>query len=134
MFSWFLFFEDSWEKTTFLACTRACSIGCSVRETVFSQLGTWSSESLVWGYHMNIMSFNCRGLANPSKKLSLWPLIEFNLPDVVLLQETLGLNEDVSCILESLLMRWKFVVADVHGHFGGLASGWNLKSHRCDGM
>ena len=83
---------------------------------------------------MKIMSFNCRGLANPSKKSSLRHLIGFNRPDVVLLQETLGLNEDVSCILESLLLGWMFVVVDVHGKSGGLALGWNLKSCRCENM
>ena len=83
---------------------------------------------------MNIMSFNCCGLVNPSKKLSLRCLIEFNHPDVVLLQETLGLNEDVSCILETLLLGWKFVAIYVCGCFGGLVSGWILKSCRCDGM
>ena len=70
----------------------------------------------------------------PPKKLSLRRLIELNCPDVVLLQETLGLNEDLSCILESLLSGWMFVVKDVRGHSGGLASGWNLKSCHCDGM
>ena len=77
---------------------------------------------------MNIMSFNCRGLANPSKKSSLRRLIDFNRPDVLLLQETLGLNEDVCCILESLLPGWKFVAIDECGCSGGLALGWNLKS------
>ena len=47
---------------------------------------------------MRIMYFNYRGFANPSKKSSLRSLIDFNHPDVVLLQETLGLNEDVSFI------------------------------------
>ena len=77
---------------------------------------------------MKIMSFNCCGLENLSKKSSLWCLIEFNFPDVVLLQETLGLNEEVSCNLETLLLGWQFVAVDVCGCFGGLASVWNLKS------
>lgn len=85
-------------------------------------MGSWNSESTEWGYHMKIVSFNCRGLVNPSKKTSLQCLIEINRLDVVLLQETLGLNEDVSCILESLLPGWMFVVVDVCGFFGGLAS------------
>ena len=83
---------------------------------------------------MKIMSFNYRGLVNSSKKSYLRRLIDFNRPDVVLLQETLGLNEYVSCILETLLLGWKFVVIDLCGRSGGLASGCNLKSCRCDGM
>ena len=69
-------------------------------------MGTWSNESIGLGYHMKIMSFNCHELANPSKKLPLRRLIEINRPDVFLLQETLILNEDVSCILETLLSGW----------------------------
>ena len=83
---------------------------------------------------MKIMSFNCGGLANPSKKSYLRRFIEFNGPDVVLLQETLGLNEYVSYILEMLLLGWMFVAVDVHWRSSGLASGWNLKSCHCDGM
>ena len=73
-------------------------------------------------------------VGDPLQKSSLRHLIDFNRPDVVLLQETLGLNEYVSIILETLLPGWKFIVIDVCGRSGGLASGWNLKSCRCDGM
>ena len=56
-------------------------------------------------------------------KNSLQRLIKFNCPDVVLLQETLGLNEDVSCILETLIPSWQFVAADVCRRSGGFSSG-----------
>ena len=42
-------------------------------------------------------------------------MIELNRPDVVFIQENLGLNEDVTYVLELLLLGWKFVVVDVHG-------------------
>ena len=83
---------------------------------------------------MKIISFNCHGSENPSKKMSLRRLIDLNDPNVVLLQYNLGLNEDVSCILETLLPSCNFVAIYVCGRFGGLVSGWNFKSCRCDVM
>jgi exonuclease III len=44
---------------------------------------------------MKLISLNCRGLASPSKHLSLQRLLELSQPDVVLLQETLGEEEVV---------------------------------------
>jgi len=81
---------------------------------------------------MKILSFNCRGLANPSKKSSLRRVIDLNCLDVILLQETLGLSDDVTKSLELLLPGWKFVAIDVNGRSGGLASGWRLSVCRCD--
>ena len=83
---------------------------------------------------MKIMSFNCRGLTNPFKKLSLGRLIDLNRLDIVLLQETLGLNVEVYSILETLLPGLKFVANDVCGRSGGLAFGWNLQSCHCVGI
>jgi exonuclease III len=81
---------------------------------------------------MKILSFNCRGLASPTKKSSLKRLIAVHNPDVLFLQETMGLSEVVIRSLEALLLGWSFVVLDARGHSGGLAMGWRLKRSRCD--
>ena len=48
-------------------------------------------------------------------------------PDVLLLQETLGVGEVVKCRLEIWFSRWNFEPLDVRGHSGGLAVGWNVR-------
>lgn len=82
---------------------------------------------------MKILSFNCRGLANPEKKLALKHLLLSNLVDVILLQETLSKAEMVIPILSSWLPGWTFHALDVSGHSGGIAAGFknstiNLKN------
>jgi exonuclease III len=67
---------------------------------------------------MKILSFNCRGLANPNKKSSLRRLVEQCSLDVILLQETLGDNLAVVKILESLLPGWMFTAVDARGCSG----------------
>ena len=47
-------------------------------------------------------------------------------PDVILLQETLGLGDIIKERLESWLTGWSFVTLDVRGRSGGLAVGWKL--------
>jgi len=73
---------------------------------------------------MTILSFNCCGLANPSKKLSLQRLVDLNSPDAILLQETLGVSETMVKDLESLFPGWMFAAVDARGHSGGLATRW----------
>ena len=80
---------------------------------------------------MKLMSFNCRRLASPIQKSSLRRLVDLNQPDIVLLQETMGISEDVVRLLKVLLLGWKFVGIDSRGRSGGVVSGWNLKSCRC---
>ena len=87
---------------------------------------------MVFLYEYYVLQLSWVG--EPSKKSSLQRLIDFNRPNVVLLQETLGLNEEVSCILETLLPGLQFVAVDVRDRSSGLALGWNLKSCRCDGV
>jgi endonuclease/exonuclease/phosphatase (EEP) superfamily protein YafD len=67
---------------------------------------------------MRVLSFNCRGLANPSKKLSLRRLVELNSSEVILLQETLGDSATVVKALESLFPGWMFAAVDARGHLG----------------
>ena len=57
---------------------------------------------------MKIMSFNCRGLVGPLKRPALRSLIDLEHPDVMLLQETLGVGNVIKAKLESWFLGWKF--------------------------
>ena len=74
------------------------------------------------------MSFNCRGLAGPLKKPTLCRVVELEHPDVMLLQENLGVGEVIKAKLESWFLGWQFVTLDVRGRSGGLAMGWNTRT------
>jgi exonuclease III len=74
---------------------------------------------------MKIMSFNCRGLAGAHKKSALKRVVYTEHPDILLLQETLGVGEEVKTSLERLLPGWVFTTVDASGRSGGLATGWN---------
>jgi hypothetical protein len=84
-----------------------------------------ASKPLGQGSRMKIMSFNCRGLAGALKKPSLKRVIATEHPDVLLLQETMGVGEEVKSSLELLLPGWNFITVDAMGRSGGLATGWN---------
>ena len=77
---------------------------------------------------MKVLSFNYRGLAGPGKKSSFIRVFTLEHPDVILLQETLGVGEVIRERLESWLPGWSFVTLDARGRSGGLAVGWN---NRC---
>jgi exonuclease III len=81
---------------------------------------------------MKILSFNCRGLASLAKKSSLKRLVVVITLDVIFLQETMGVSELVVASLESILPRWSFAAVDAKGRSGGLATGWRLKSCKCE--
>ena len=81
---------------------------------------------------MKILFLNCRGLVNLTKKSPLKSLITVHNPDTIFLQETMGTDEIVTRALEALLLGWSFVTIDAKGHSGGLATGWRLKSGKCD--
>ena len=73
---------------------------------------------------MKVMSFNCRGLAGPGKKSALMRVLALEHPDVLLLQETLGVGVVIQGKLESWFPGWSFVTLDAKGRSGGLAVGW----------
>ena len=73
---------------------------------------------------MKVLSFNCRGLAGPGKKPAFIRVLTLEHPDVIMLQEILGVGEAVKENLESWLPGWSFVTLDVRGRSGGLAVGW----------
>ena len=80
---------------------------------------------------MRILYYNYRGLASPSKKLSLKRLVDVLALDVLLLQETMGNSNAMVGALKSMLLDWDFAAIDTNGRLGGLASGWRLRVCRC---
>ena len=57
---------------------------------------------------MKIMSFNYKGLASPQKRSALRRVVELDRPDILLLQETLGVGEETKVRLESWFGGWIF--------------------------
>ena len=45
-------------------------------------------------------------------------------PDIIFLQETLGVGEVIKEALHAFLPGWDFMTLDAKGHFGGLVTGW----------
>jgi hypothetical protein len=76
---------------------------------------------------MIILSFNCRGLANPSKKLSIKRLVDLHQPYVLLLRETMMEGEKTMLTLFFSLLGWDFSATDVIGHSRGLITRWHTK-------
>ena len=73
---------------------------------------------------MHIVSWNCRGLGNPSKAEAVKDLIKLASPNVLLLQET---KVDEETILSLSKMKWKKnagIVVSAWGSSGGLATLW----------
>ena len=64
---------------------------------------------------MNIMSFNCQGLVGPHKRSTLKRVVGLEHPDILLLQETLGLGEVVKDRLGSWFPGWNFETLDARG-------------------
>ena len=77
---------------------------------------------------MIILSYNCRGLASQPKKLALRELMKSYDPDVLMLQETLGLGVEVVGTLSRMFIGWGFHALDAHEISGRLVLG--IKSGR----
>ena len=80
---------------------------------------------------MKFLSLNCRGLASTWKKLAIKRMLLVNKSDVVLLQETLGSELEVTKLLSSLSTYYTFIAQSARGHSSGLAIGWNRPTLRC---
>ena len=77
---------------------------------------------------MNFVSWNCRGLRNPSKIEDVNDFIRMASPDVLLLQET-KIDED--SILSISSKKWKMNVGkgmSARGTAGEIATLWKEKS------
>lgn len=55
-------------------------------------------------------------------------------PDIIFLQETLGIGSWVKATLESLLWGWTFEVIDLCGQSGGLVVGWLDRTRCCENI
>lgn len=64
-------------------------------------------------------------MASASKKLALRRLFEVEPSDIIMLQETLGEADLITCSLVSLLLGWHFFAMDSSGRSRGLAIGYN---------
>ena len=80
---------------------------------------------------MKFLSLNCRGLASTRKTLSLKRVIQVQKLDIILLQETLGTEEEVSRVLSSISSSFTFLAQSAKGHSGGLAIVWNPTMLHC---
>lgn len=67
-------------------------------------------------------------MASASKKLALRRLFEVEPSDIIMLQETLGEADLITCSLVSLLLGWHFFAMDSSGRSGGLAIGYNPRT------
>ena len=77
---------------------------------------------------MKLLSFNCRGLAGPHKKVALHRLVESSQPDILLLQETMGEEATIVPWLRALSKNWDFVGLDAIGRSGGVVTSWNTNT------
>ena len=76
---------------------------------------------------MKCIYFNCRDLEGALKKPALKRVISSEHPDVLLLEETMGVGEEVKSCMEKLLPSCKFETLDSFGIFGGLEIRWNTQ-------
>jgi len=74
---------------------------------------------------MNFLSYNYCVLATPEEILAFYRILSTELVDVIFLQETLGLVEAITRLLETMLLGWLFHALDVNGHSGGVVIGYN---------
>lgn len=77
---------------------------------------------------MKWLSYNCRGLASPSKRLTLKRLLSCDPCDIIFLQETLASSNQIVRTLLSILLGWHFQTLDATGRSGGLALWINPRS------
>eukprot|EP00253_Pinus_taeda_P031803 PITA_31803 len=77
---------------------------------------------------MKCLSFNCRGLASSSKKLAMKRLIESELIDIIMLQETLCSADQITRALQAITPGWSYSAIDALGRSGGQAIGINPRS------
>lgn len=69
---------------------------------------------------MKCLSFNCRGMASASKKLTLSRLFDVEPSNIILLQETLREANFITNSLNCISPGWNFMALDAVGQLGGL--------------
>ena len=80
---------------------------------------------------MKLISLNYRGLESTRKKVSIKRMLSVHKPDVVLLQENLGPELDVTTLISSISPLYTFLAQSARGHSGGFAIGWNESTITC---
>ena len=71
---------------------------------------------------MKLLSFNCRGLESKPKKLALKWLLS------LLLQETMGVEEEISHLLKYSFPNYDCHAVSARVHSGGLVLAWKMKT------
>lgn len=74
---------------------------------------------------MKWLSFNCRGMASASKKLTLHRLFDTESVDIII---TLGDADLITISLQSLKPGWHFYSLDAMGCSGGLTIRYNPRT------
>ena len=77
---------------------------------------------------MKLVSWNCRGLGNPSKIEAVKDLLKIDSPEILMLQET---KIEGEALLEISRTKWNKrtgKVVSARGTSGGLATLWNEDS------
>ena len=69
-----------------------------------------------------------QGFGKFQEKLSFKRLVTLHQSYILLLQESLGLEDVVTIFLKSTFAQLDFIAQDARGHSGGLAIGWNPKN------
>ena len=84
------------------------------------------------GSQKKFLSLNCKGLASTRKKIALKRVVQVQKLDIIILQETLGTEEEVSRVLSSISSSFTFLAHSAKGHSGGLAIAWNTTMLHCE--
>ena len=58
-------------------------------------------------------------------------MLQVQKSDVILLQETMGSETEVTNLLNSISQNYSFLAQSAKGHSGGLGIGWNQLSVNC---
>ena len=74
---------------------------------------------------MALVSFKFLGLAGPHKRSTLKRVVGLEHPDILLLQENLGVGDVVQSRVERWFPGWDFTTLDIRGRSRGLEIGWN---------
>ena len=78
---------------------------------------------------MLIMPLNVRGIGKPYKKTTLKIMVDLHHPQVIMLQETLAVGDQILSKLKVLLPSWDF--SGLYGKYGGLLMGRHTNSMLC---
>jgi exonuclease III len=76
---------------------------------------------------MKFSSVNIQGLGGRAKKLSLHLIVDINHPDILMIQESMGVCDSFIYELVKLFPGWEFVGVKFVGHSECLVTRWSMK-------